>query len=97
MGFRPMPSLTDVSLTVYNDTSSQNDTVGTLRAYQMGNEIFKNSSFTNALFFYIAYLTQNNPANYQACSPTAPASSLTGSLSCEFSWSDIVTSDCKSI
>lgn len=46
-----MPSITDVSLTVYNDTSSQNDTVATLRGYQMGNDVFKNSSFTNVFFF----------------------------------------------
>ena len=51
MGFRPMPSLTDVSLTVYNDTKSQNDTVATLRGYRIGNQTKKVFSKNNIFFF----------------------------------------------
>lgn len=38
MGFRPMPALDAVAITVYNDTASQNDTVSSIDTYRVGNK-----------------------------------------------------------
>ncbi len=47
MGFRPMPDIGSTSITVYNDTSSQNETVSSLRTYQTGNHSLQNNSLIN--------------------------------------------------
>jgi hypothetical protein len=35
-----MPDITDTSITVYNDTASQNNTISSLTTYRIGNYIF---------------------------------------------------------
>ncbi len=38
MGFRPMPNIDTVSITIYNDTASQNATTSSLTTYRIGNK-----------------------------------------------------------
>ncbi len=50
MGFRPMNDITAVSITVYNDTASQNNTISSLTNYKNSiNIIFRKKKFP--LFF----------------------------------------------
>jgi hypothetical protein len=42
-----MPDIGSTSITVYNDTSSQNETVSSLRTYQTGNHSLQNNSLIN--------------------------------------------------
>ncbi len=92
MGFRPMSDITAISISIYNDSASQNDTIASLTAYRVGKNIFQKIPLF-VFFFPIEFLTQYETAYVDECSPTEPASKLPTSHSCIFSWTDIVTSD----
>jgi len=92
MGFRPMPDIESLSITVYNDSVSQNATTSSLTTYRIGN-IIQNIIYMY-FFFHIEFLTQYDTTYVEECSPTVPASKLQAGQSCEFTWSDIVTSEC---
>jgi hypothetical protein len=88
-----MPDITAISISIYNDSASQNDTIASLTAYIVGKNISKKKIPLFVFFFPIEFLTQYETAYVEECSPTEPASKLPTSHSCIFSWTDIVTSD----
>lgn len=92
MGFRPMTDITETSISVYNDTASQNQTISSLTTYRIGNHIFKDRFIY--IYFPIEFLTQYDTTHTEECSPLEPASKLPTTQSCQFSWKDIVTSEC---
>lgn len=92
-----MNDITATSITVYNDTTSQNNTVSSLTNYKNSiNIIFRKKVsllIYFVLFFHIDFLTQSDPTYLQECSPTEPASKLPTGYSCQFTWTDIITSE----
>jgi len=56
MGFRPMNDITAVSITVYNDTASQNNTISSLTNYKNSiNIIFRKKSSFIKIYIYFSY------------------------------------------
>jgi len=57
MGFRPMNDITAVSITVYNDTASQNNTISSLTNYKNSiNIIFRKKKVPLLIYIYIFFI-----------------------------------------
>ena len=94
MGFRPMQVLDDTSITVYNDTSSFDDSVSSLDNYRIC-ERRTNGKIDSDVPEHLDMLTQSDLSFVDECSPTQPSSSLQSGRSCRFSWTEVVPNECK--